>query len=175
MRTFDPWIGSQYWDEGLRGVRVMLLGESHYGDVGGESPTFTTEVVRTWGQEKRHRFFTITQKLILGLGNGWISDGDRSDFWERVAFYNFVQSFPGPGPRYRPSRAAWEAASDPFLSTLQELEPHLLVVLGLAVSRHLPKIHQSIQVCIVKHPSSPGFRLCEWQPVVLKGFAALHP
>ena len=175
MRTFDPWIGSHHWDKGLSGVRVLLLGESHYGDVGRESSTFTNEVVREWGQQQRHRFFTITQKLILGLGNGWISDRERSGFWERVAFYNFVQSFPGPGPRHRPTNAAWEAASDPFLSTLQELEPQLLVVLGLELSRHLPRIPQRIRVCIVKHPSSPGFRLREWQPVVSEALADLHP
>lgn len=57
MRVFDPWVGSKYWSTGYGGVRVLILGESHYGDIGTESATFTTEVVKKWGQDNRLKFF----------------------------------------------------------------------------------------------------------------------
>ena len=31
MRVFEPWIGTQYRTTGLDGLRVLVLGESHYG------------------------------------------------------------------------------------------------------------------------------------------------
>lgn len=173
MRTFDPWVGARYRTDGVSGMRVLILGESHYGDVGTESRSFTIEVVRKWGQEKRLRFFTLTQKLVLGRGPGWVSSEERAEFWERVAFYNFVQCFTGPGPRYRPMEAMWHAAAQPFLDTLVELEPHLLVVLGFELHRHLPRVPQNVYVCGVQHPSSVGFQCGKWHPVIAGGFAAV--
>lgn len=173
MRTFDPWVGSRYRTDGLSGVRVFILGESHYGDAGTESRSFTAEVVREWGQEKRLRFFTLTQKLVLGLGPGWVPSEERAEFWERVAFYNFVQCFTGPEPRYRPIEDMWQSAAQPFLETLSELKPHLLVVLGFELRRRLPAIPESIYVCHVQHPSSVGFRLSEWHPIIKMGFTAV--
>jgi hypothetical protein len=159
MRVFDPWIGSQYRSEGLRGVRILILGESHYGDIGTESATFTTEVVKEWGQKKRHRFFTVTQKLVAGIGKGEsVTDEQRAAFWEQVAFYNFVQAFPGPQPRTRPTKEDWADAAPVFLATMADLKPQVVVVLGVQLQGHLPDIPNSIQVCFVRHPSSRGFQ-----------------
>lgn len=167
MRAFDPWVGKKYWLEGLSGVRVLLLGESHYGDAGTESPTFTAEIVKEWAQSKRSRFFTVVQKLVLGLGaSDWVSDEQRSEFWERVAFYNFVQAFSGGEPRVRPSAQMWSAAAKPFLATVEELKPQVLVVLGYELQGHLPIIPPGIRVCEVQHPSSRGFRYERWQPTI---------
>jgi hypothetical protein len=165
-RTFDPWIGSRYTTDGIRGVRLLILGESHYGFPGEMRPTFTADVVRALGQQHRFRFFTVIQRLVTG-GSGWLSNDDRSEFWERVAFYNYIQSFPGTRPRWRPTPEMWLAAREPFLQTLSELSPQLLLVLGLELHRNLPELPFRIGVCIVSHPSYPGgFRYAQWQPVV---------
>lgn len=157
MRTFDPWVGSKCWTEGLSGVRVLILGESHYDDPGTENHSFTIEVVRKWAQEKRHRFFTVTQKLVLGLGsNDWVSNEQR----------NFVQSFPGAKPRQRPTQEMWSAATIPFLDTVQELKPQVLIVLGYELQRYLPVTPTGIRVCGVQHPSSRGFQYEQWQPAI---------
>ena len=34
MRVFDPWIGEFYRSEGISGIRLWILGESHYGPAG---------------------------------------------------------------------------------------------------------------------------------------------
>ena len=164
MRVFDPWVGSKYWTEGLSGVRVFVLGESHYGDAGTESRSFTTEVVKEWAQEKRHRFFTVTQRLISGLGSE--TDEQRAEFWEHVAFYNFVQAFPGSEPRQRPTPEMWSGAAVPFLATVQELKPHLVVVLGYELQSNLPTLPEGIHVCSVQHPSSRGFQYEQWQSAI---------
>jgi hypothetical protein len=173
MRTFDPWVGSRYRTDGLSGVRLLILGESHYGDAGTESRSFTSEVVREWGQKKRLRFFTLTQKLVLGLDPGWVSLEERMEFWERVAFYNFVQCFPGPRPRYRPTEAMWKAAVKPFLATLEELDPHLLLVLGFKIYSQLPLVPSSVHICYIQHPSSAGFRCSKWHANIAASFAAI--
>jgi hypothetical protein len=167
MRTFEPWEGSRYRPEGLSGVRVLILGESHYGDIGTEYRSMTVDVVRKRGQEIRDSFFTKTQKLVSGTApDGWVSDEERYEFWERVTFYNFVQSFPGAGPRCRPTREMWSAAVTPFLATIHELTPQALVVLGKGLRSYLPEIPADIQVCDVQHPSSWGFQYEPWQSKV---------
>lgn len=157
MRVFDPWIGKLYWAEGLFGVRVLVLGESHYGDPGDEYLKFTQEVVREWATEKRLAFFTKAAKLVLGRGAGiWLTDKERTNFWERVAFYNYVQSFL-PAARYRPTQNMWDAAKKPFSQLLEELSPQVILVLGDELRLHLVELPPSISVCYVSHPSSSKF------------------
>ena len=171
-RTFEPWIGSKYWTKGLDGKRVLILGESHYGEVGLEYAGLTIDVVREWGQKKRLRFFTVCQKLIQGPGkDDWVSDQQRRDFWEHVSFYNYVQSFPGPEPRYRPNAEMWAGGMEPFLFTLDELEPDVLIVLGYELAEHILVVPEGIRVCRIQHPSSRGFRYANWWPMIERALA----
>jgi hypothetical protein len=171
MRTFDPWVGKRYTSEGIRGVRLLILGESHYGTAGAERRTFTADMVRRLGQEGRRRFFSAAQRLVVG-GQGRLSAAERAGFWERVAFYNYVQSFPGPRARCRPTPEMWSAAREPFLHTLAEVAPRVLLVLGRELRRHLPELPAGVAVCAVQHPSSRGFRYGDWQPAVQAIMAA---
>lgn len=165
MRTFDPWIGNRYASDGIGGTRLLILGEAHYGPTNGERGTYTEEMIRLLGQQHRFRFYTTTQRLVSG-GHGWLSNAERRDFWERVAFYNYIQSFAGSGPRIRPTPEMWSAARDPFLTTLAEVNPQVLLVLGRELRYHLPDLPPHLRVCAVPHPSSRGFRYANWQPAV---------
>lgn len=60
----------------------------------------------------------------------------------------------------------WAAARDPFLATLAEVKPHVLLVLGLRLRGNLPALPSELRVCAVPHPSSRGFRYASWQPEV---------
>jgi hypothetical protein len=173
MRTFDPWVGQHYLTKGVSGVRVMVLGESHYGTAGTESAGFTQSVVRDIGQQRRHRFFTTVQKLILGLGPGWLSPESRAEFWETVAFYNFVQTFVGHEARMRPTEAMWQAGAKPFLQTLEELKPDFLLVLGKELTRWVPELPQDLKVLALPHPASMGFRCAVHQPTIQAIFDSL--
>ncbi|WNM57733.1 hypothetical protein [Candidatus Nitrospira allomarina] len=167
MRRFDPWVGTKYRYEGFNGLKVLILGESHYGDAGTETAELTSEVVKEWGQEKRSRFFTVTQKLIQGTASGErVLAQDRKEFWEQVAFYNYIQEFVGAGPRQRPAQEMWERSAAAFNDTLGELEPNVLVVLGYELQSNLPKVPLDLVVCNVKHPSAGGFRYSDWQQAI---------
>jgi hypothetical protein len=173
MRAFDPWIGRHYETEGLGGTKLLVLGESQYPGTeyvhhypsGAPTPSCrssTQEIVRDLAIENRNRFFTKVAKLVLGLPAGqWLPSDARADFWERVAFYNYVQWWLG-GARFRPSQQLWAAAQIPFLEVLSELRPQVLLVLGNELANWLPTIPAAIAVVKIPHPSSKGFSYDPW-------------
>ena len=155
---FEPWVGAEYWNGGFKGVRLLILGESHYGDAGTEHPQFTKDVVRQWGQQNRLAFFTKIAKLALGRAAGvWITNEERSAFWEQVAFYNFVQKFV-PEARHRPSPEMWDHACEPFQKVIETLKPHVILVLGQELAAHIPSVTSEITLCSIQHPSYSGFQ-----------------
>ncbi len=172
MRTLDPWEGKLYRTDGLFGVKLLILGEAHYAEPKYLLRSFTIDCVRDLGQRRRFRFYTATRSLVLGT-RGWVSDAERAAFWDRVAFCNFIQSFPGTRPRIPPTPEMWAAGREAFLLTVTELEPKLVVVLGERLSRHLPDMPVGVQLCGVRHPSGRGFRLDVWQPIVRAAIAAV--
>lgn len=168
---FKPWIGQRYENRELFGLRVLLLGESHYGESGEENYNFTIDVVKHWGQERRHSFFTITAKFVLGKGaREWISDEERKHFWEKVAFYNYVQELVGNDSRIRPTEEMWESAKTSFLALCEELKPELVIVLGKELCWNLPEIPSNYTYCCVRHPSS-GFSYKKEMPTLLDAIA----
>ena len=170
---FRPWVGPNY-AEGLDGLRVLVLGESHYvkpeWDFGDEQ-TIRSIQDNAIGDGK-YAFFTKAAKLILGRFDD-LPHEVRIDFWNRVAFYNFVQESVGLDPRMRPTAAMWEAAQPRFLEQLEVLKPHCVVVLGKRIWQSLPvasdqrmqpyemKMYTTGQGTVVasytNHPSWAGF------------------
>ena len=126
--TFHPWIGPHYGRESQFGVRLLVLGESHYGRPGEvpEPRIFTQDVVRYYSGQHRHPYFTILAKILRG-DRGWIDDEERAAIWENVAFYNYIQSLV-PAPGTPPTAAQWDAAHDPFLTVLDTLQPDAVLV-----------------------------------------------
>lgn len=174
MRSFDPWIGPLYKSEGLDGLQLLLLGESHYGEPARAERGVTQHVVSVYGVgvgEKKHRnrFMTTTAKLVLGLGKDeYLTDEARADFWSRVAFANYIQEFVSETakPRVGPSPTAWESAREPFLQTLDEIKPDALLVLSKGVyNRVQPLLPETLNACGVRHPSV-AFSYAKWQPEV---------
>lgn len=169
MRNFDPWVGSEY-QSGLNGVRVLILGESHYGKPP-EREGFTAAIIKNYGQTKRSRFFSITQRLVsLDESRGYVSSLRRREFWEKVAFYNFVQEFVGATSRIRPSENQWRQGAEPFIQTVNDLAPQLIVVLGRELKNHLPAEINGVVYAYVSHPSGNGFSYKKFQPIIAKAF-----
>ncbi|WP_263820012.1 hypothetical protein [Salinibacter sp.] len=167
--TFEPWVGDNY-EEGIEdGIQLLILGESHYGTSESDDASFTQRVVATHGQENRHAFFTKTAKLVLGLtGEDHLSDEQSHQFWERVAFYNYVQEYVGETPDGTVDPEMWEGAKKPLLTVLDRLNPDALLVLGKGTGNHLPDeiSDRDLNTCIVTHPSSPRFSYTNNQPNV---------
>ena len=153
--TFHPWIGSRYGRDSRFGLGLLVLGESHYGSKEDEYFTFTSRVVRAWAQEKRARFFTIISNVLTN-NRGWISDEDRAEVWEHIAFYNLVQSVMG-GPREPPSFRQWVDAQQPFQTVLAALKPEAVLVLGQRLDEHLLSKPDDVAFGTIGHPSSSRF------------------
>jgi hypothetical protein len=160
--VFQPWVGNLYRASNRFGVRVLVLGESHYGDESETRPTVTTEVVRWLAQDERHAFFTKVSKVLLGLdGDTWLNDEARGEVWEHVAFYNYIQGFVSTDPRVRPTTEMWENSREPFLQVVRELNPQLILVLGIELGRNISAVNGDIEVCVIQHPST-GFSYEKW-------------
>lgn len=166
--NFKPWVGSKYWQNNMFGRRVLVLGESHYAGAEDQEPDMTIKVVHRLAQNERHPFFTKTAKLLLDLdANTWLDDQRRTEVWEHVAFYNFVQQCPGDEPRLRPTIEMWEAATEPFLEVVADLKPQVVLVLGKELSHWIPELPATTTVCAVQHPST-AFDYEKWNPVFRK-------
>lgn len=174
-RTFDPWIGPDYYRSGLNGLRLLILGESHYGTPEKERRDFTKDVVRRLGlrMEGKHRFFTITAKVVLGRGKDGVSKSEMVNFWNSVAFYNYIQSIV-PKARKSPSRVMWLAGKAPFLDTISELRPDAVLVLGEKMGKdYLSQYAERIPpYCWITHPSSSRFSYGECMPKVQEFLAS---
>jgi hypothetical protein len=168
MRLFEPWQGPLYRAEGLFGRRVLILGESHYGKAEEETARFTRDCVEYMAKaEKGYRFFTVVAKLLLNEPAGVkLSQERRRWFWDRVAFYNYVQRFPSTTSRVRPTASMWSQAAQCLPAVISELSPDFMLVLGCELRSRIPTIPPPTMVCAVQHPSSFGFRHAEWLPFV---------
>jgi len=183
---FQPWVGSQY-DRGLNGTKVLLLGESHYGGVGDDAPAHevTSRVVQRWAIDgPTHPFFTKAYRVVCGTPT---PDRTREEFWNSVAFYNYVQAWVGNNPRVRPTPDEWKTGAAPFQDVLAALCPDRVVVLGKELWNQLPSPQESrtvtvnsnqieirfystsshtAQAAMVHHPSYPAFSYARWRPVI---------
>lgn len=182
---FAPWIGHEYGKSSRWGLKLLILGESHYvGKPEHNTPRLTRIVVQ--GQmdgTRRNRFFT---KIVGTLtGDSPVSLQARQDFWNSVAYYNYVQEPIADGPRKRPLPEHWSGAHAPFLSVLSRLKPDRVLVFGFALWENLPapmKTHTDDQILKplylystgsghvaiagrLAHPTWPGFRYAVWRPV----------
>lgn len=96
-RHYKPWKGSNYTASRWPGVKLLLLGESHYADYSANATIRYTKDYMAGGSGV---FWTRTMQLVTGSHHSQV---DRTDFWNDVAFYNYVQEPAGNGPRKRPT------------------------------------------------------------------------
>jgi len=162
---FTPWIGSKYAAGNRFGLRVLVLGESHYGDPQADNTGITPFVVRNYGMPLGGGpFFAKTVKVLLQMdGTVGLTAKDRAETWEHVAFYNYIQEIVGDGPRQRPTHEMWLAAERPFLEVVEALRPNVVLALGRELERRMPALPAEIAVCSIQHPST-AFSYARWNP-----------
>ncbi len=177
---FLPWVGSDYENGGIFGLKVMILGESHY-DVG-ESRQATMEVMEAvlGGHEKpKRRFWTNVEIALVG---GKQVGGDRNRFWHSVLFYNYIQESL-TGPRIPPRYALFQAAEGAFLEVVERKSPDFILVLGERLWKNLPLDRQGPELSPtrgtrfysrkslamnIRHPSA-AFSGSKWHKLVRQG------
>jgi len=187
--VFKPYVGPKYGKATTHCGRILVLGESHYvGKSDGRRASLTKSVVRDYlANRLGSRFFTIIAQLIHGSRG--IQDAELDHIWKSIAFYNYVQSPVGRGPRVRPTFEQWVAAQSPFLSVLREIRPVGIIVLGDQLWEALPptgpgpvlqvgrrsvttkryssrSVTEDAIAVSVRHPSGRGFTFRKYAPRV---------
>src|SRR5436305_2068367 len=133
-----PWVGDCYEEGGLYKHRVLILGESEYQTRKGQKASNgnTRWCVRQVIQGKKVAphvregpFFRNIAAMFLGTG-GEI-DAGLNDFWNSVAFYNYIQRHVGFSAKAQATRAMWQdpVAIDAFREVLRKHDPEYIVVL----------------------------------------------
>ncbi|WP_318377694.1 hypothetical protein [Enterobacter sp.] len=169
---FVPWIGSNY-EEGFRGLRILLVCESHYGAKQHERPTVTPEIIkalalgerhpRATGKLRRHKHFT---KIMCALQNvrQQFTRTQKREFWNSIAYYNFLQEFIGDR-RIKPSQSAWERSESAFTDVVSVLAPNVIICFSKRNGKRIRSLAGHLPIAVVNHPSS-RFRYSEVNPII---------
>jgi len=130
-RRYAPWVGEHYAD-GLRdGLSTLIVGESHYD--ADDDEMLTCKSIEGHLALGPWRFNSAVESIALGLQSSIAS----SQFWNRVAFCNFVQRLMltlADRPTSDDGAASWPA----LRSTIVELRPDVMLVFSRFVWDHSP-------------------------------------
>lgn len=158
---FVPFVGDRY-EQGIDGLRVLILGESHYAKDDKPRPS---------GNAKRR--FTISEFAEAAnehrTNRAWGTFSRRCDSivsrvveptplqaalaWKQVAFANYVQDFAGDGARQRPTGPQWTQARNVFPVLLERLKPNMILALGRQLWDHMPGVKTALPA--IAAPRSP--------------------
>jgi hypothetical protein len=180
-----PHIGEDYGKQIPWGLRILIVGESHYRPEPLD-PDFTKHVVKEVIDGANYPFFTKAVGVFYGH---WPNHELRRQFWRSAVFYNFIQESVGAGPRIRPSDEMWRNAGPALEEVLIEYRPGFVLVLGKELWANLPiPLKQGPRVTLldgqsresrlyfndagyavtfgIYHPSSGGWNYTRWTPWV---------
>ena len=131
---FRPWVGAKY-ENGIKGKRLLVLGESHYSDA--DDPDLTRTVMKrlfeyklgACGHESWMKTFTTFERAVAGRA---LSGEESIAFWNSAIFYNFIQE-PLPHRGCRPTARQFVESSNAFDEVLNEYEPDLVIAWGVTL------------------------------------------
>lgn len=134
---FMPWVGSEYNSGGVYGKKVLVLGESHYGD----APDATDDTIGTikefvydyWGAPYQQTFLCFER----ALAGREINQEEREQIWNSVIFYNYFQKST-TGPRTAPNMKAQKESEEAFRELLEQYQPDFIIVWGARLYQLLP-------------------------------------
>lgn len=180
----SPWIGQNYANPNILKYKTLILGESNYTK---EIEKFNSNMVINCVNDAINdtdkkgfgRFSTKIRSLIFGRDT-LITP---KEFWEDVAFYNFVQFLVGTEARQRPTQGQWESSIPMFEEVIAKIKPERVIVLGLAnwnnltslinnqkTSKHTAILNLgsfNVSCGYINHPSS-SIDYKTWQPIAAK-------
>ena len=134
---FKPWVGSEYNSGGVYGKKVLVLGESHYGDAT-DATDETIGVVKEfvyeyWGAPYQQTFLCFER----ALAGREINQEEREQLWNSVMFYNYFQKST-TGPRTEPDMTAQKESEEAFRELLEHYQPDVIIVWGQRLYNLLP-------------------------------------
>ena len=183
-----PWIGKNFNNPQNFIYKTLILGESNFTEVEKFKYDHVINcVINDISVDPKIerdtlgfcRFSTKIRRIIFGRKEGI----GINNFWQDVAFYNFVQFLVGDKARIRPTNEMWVESIKAFLEVILLLQPTKVLVLGKAnwenLLRHID--HEAIDLHTVRlkvgpnqvvagyinHPSS-SLIYDEWHPIAHK-------
>ncbi len=158
---FCPWIGKDYFSDGLHGKKIFILGESHYADTL-TSNQFTINIIeKQINNQQTIKFFNKIERLLSDHEQTYqMNQTDREHFWNNVVFYNYIQE-PFNKPREKVLPAHWENSLtiECFEKAIHTTNPDFLLVFGKRLSVNMKHpVDMNYKIISFMHPSSFFFR-----------------
>ena len=150
----------------------MALGESHYCANPAE---FTEDITRAiirdlFDPESEHEPYKNTYAKFMNALAGERLDVDgKKTWWNRVAFYNYVQT-PMTGARISPTSEDFANSEKAFFEVLEQLRPTHVVVWGKRLYENMPNCGKELPAIRMKDGSDVRrweYRLKDGSPVKL--------
>jgi uracil-DNA glycosylase len=151
---FLPMVGTAYDDGLVPSVRVLLLGESHYGvasDAQGwgrdcTQYNFDSFMDDACDIDNQSQFFRKLPRIVTR--DTGVTQIESAAAWRRVAFANFVQDFVGAHARMRPTSEQWIQGQVALTEMAQKLRPDVVLVLGAQLWNHITEGYSSGEAAI---------------------------
>ena len=186
---FAPWVGNNYESGGIFRKKIMILGQSHYGDDSAENDKNLTNAVLKEYLEYPDtvpsylRAFKVFERSLVGKST---DNREREAIWNSLVFYNYVQTLAAEGPRKAPKKKDYQESSGAFFEVLETYRPQYVIVWGPALWYNLPEDNwiegektsyegidifngcynlltgEKVRMICVNHPSSGNFSWDFW-------------
>ena len=186
-----PWIGKRYGN-GIFTKRILIVGESHYNNgqriIGKNLLSLTNDIIieSQIDQDWKGRFYTNIVASIIGHIP---TSDERIEFWNSIAFYNFIQNASIAKPGIAPSSEMLIESLVPFEEVIYRIMPELIIIYSYRICdsflNNLPTEilkptkgkngffayyqleEKSIPIIRVQH-ASRGFSSLGWYPKLAK-------
>ena len=124
-RFFHPWQGDRYQSGVRDGLKLLIVGDSHYSDDPAEcrDRELTRTIVGQAMVEGGWTFFEHIREVALGLQELQ----ERTFFWNAVSFVNLVQEAL-PTSSSKPSAGQIERGWLALRETVDELKPDVMLI-----------------------------------------------
>ncbi len=140
--NFAPWVGNNYDSGGIFGKKIMVLGQSHYGDDSAENnKDLTKAVIKEYLEypdtvPSYLRSFKVFERSLVGKST---DNRDRDAIWNSLVFYNYVQTLAAEGLRKAPKKKDYKESAGAFFEVLETYRPQYVIVWGPSLWYNLPE------------------------------------
>ncbi|MDR9399171.1 MAG: hypothetical protein RI562_08915 [Salibacter sp.] len=130
---WHPYVGS-YYHKGIDGLKVLIIGESHYKKPGSKAdriaadPHFTIKIVKEMGEMKEYDDIKMFKNFHMTMVGS--DEFDHSRFWKGLSFYNFIQRAMDSN-KGRPNKEDYLNGWSVFPKVIQELSPDICIFIGV--------------------------------------------